>query len=269
MSENPNIEYEILTQEIYQTINKNELYKNINVQHNVKIKGKSGCEHQIDVYWEFINMGETHRVAIECKYYNKKVSIGKIRDFYGVLEDIGDIKGIFVTKVGYQRGAKEFAEFHGISLKELRFPVDLDWEDRIKDISIKGIINSIHVTNIEFHYNKEWCKNNLKENITIKNLRTDEVIIKDINNEYSLYELENKLSVDINTGGQTNVIKKYEFEDAYLVIPQYPKIKIDGITFTYDINVTNNDILIKGDEIAKAILKDVKEENIDFFWKNR
>ena len=66
--------------------------------------------------------GEVHRVAIECKNYNQKIPIGRVRDFFGVLYDVGNIKGIMACKEGYQDGAKKFADYYGISLKELRTP---------------------------------------------------------------------------------------------------------------------------------------------------
>ena len=50
---NPNIEYEKFTQEIYQELVNADVLKTTEVQHNVKLKGRSGQEHQIDVYWEY------------------------------------------------------------------------------------------------------------------------------------------------------------------------------------------------------------------------
>ena len=50
---NDNIEYEKLTQEIYNEILKNLYVKNIEVRHDEKLTGKSGQKHQIDVYWEY------------------------------------------------------------------------------------------------------------------------------------------------------------------------------------------------------------------------
>ena len=70
---NPNIEYEKFTQEIYQELVNADVLKTIKVQHNVKLKGRSGQEHQIDVYWEYEIAGTKQKVAIECKNYNKKV----------------------------------------------------------------------------------------------------------------------------------------------------------------------------------------------------
>ena len=121
---NDNIEYEKFTQEIYNEILKNLYVKNIDVKHNVKLTGKSGQKHQIDVYWEYQYDNTTFKIAIECKNYNHTVSIGKVRDFFGVLYDLEDVKGIMVSKKGYQEGAKKYGEYYGIDLMELRVPED-------------------------------------------------------------------------------------------------------------------------------------------------
>lgn len=119
---NEGAEYEKFTQEIYNEILKNQSVKNIDVKHNVKLVGKSGQRHQIDVYWEYQYDNTTFKIAIECKNYNHTVSIGKVRDFFGVLYDLEEVKGIMVTKKGYQEGAKKFGEHYGIDLMELREP---------------------------------------------------------------------------------------------------------------------------------------------------
>jgi len=59
---NKDVEYEILVQEIYQTLANENDSITIDVQHDIKLTGKSGQEHQIDVYYEFIWMNETHKV---------------------------------------------------------------------------------------------------------------------------------------------------------------------------------------------------------------
>ena len=95
-----------------------------NVQHNVKLEGRSGQKHQIDVYWEYEKDGKTHRVAIECKNYSRRISLEKVCAFRGVLDDLDDVSGIMVSKIGFQKGAKRYAKEFGISLKELRHPGD-------------------------------------------------------------------------------------------------------------------------------------------------
>lgn len=95
---NENTEYEKLAQEIYQAISDADGVKNINIQHNIKLPGKSGCNHQIDVYWEFEMMGIKHCVAIECKNYSSEVSVGKVRDFFGVLHTLETQKAFLLRR---------------------------------------------------------------------------------------------------------------------------------------------------------------------------
>ncbi|MCD4695152.1 MAG: restriction endonuclease, partial [Bacteroidales bacterium] len=119
---NPNIEYEKYIKTVFTQILKNEDIQNIFVDHDVKLKGKTGT-HQIDVYWEYKQFGELIKVAVECKRYSKNVSIGVVRDFNSVLQDLNCSKGIIVTTTGFQKGAIEFASNNNISLKIIRKPV--------------------------------------------------------------------------------------------------------------------------------------------------
>ena len=64
---NANIEYEKFAQEVYQELVNADVVKSTEVRHNIKVLGKSGQEHQIDVYWEYEIAGVLHKVAIECK----------------------------------------------------------------------------------------------------------------------------------------------------------------------------------------------------------
>ena len=55
---NTNTEYEKFTRDVCERL---ALYKGVqssSVQHDVKLKGKSGFEHQVDVYWEYQKDGE-------------------------------------------------------------------------------------------------------------------------------------------------------------------------------------------------------------------
>ena len=104
---NPNTNYELFTQEIYRQLGQAIKVNAATVQHNVKLEGKSGQKHQIDVYWEYEKDGRTLRVAIECKNYDSLVPVGKVRDFQGVLSDLNNVNGIMVSKMGFQEGAKE------------------------------------------------------------------------------------------------------------------------------------------------------------------
>lgn len=85
------------------------------VSRNVVLKGLKG-EYQIDVFYQFEHAGFIHRVAIECKYHNRPLDRDTIMPFCNKITDIGNIIGVIVSKSGYQSGAKEYAEKHGITL---------------------------------------------------------------------------------------------------------------------------------------------------------
>ena len=55
---NPNTDFELFTQRIYQKLVDNDVLKPTTVQHNVKLTGKSGCEHQL------MRIGNMKRTAL-------------------------------------------------------------------------------------------------------------------------------------------------------------------------------------------------------------
>lgn len=104
---NTGLEYEELVKRVYSSIAKQNKVKNINIQHNIVLEGKSGTKHQIDIYWEFSYLDITHKVIVEAKDYATKVKQEKIHAFKAVLDDIaGQPRGIYITRTGYQAGAK-------------------------------------------------------------------------------------------------------------------------------------------------------------------
>ncbi|EJL6325643.1 hypothetical protein CGT77_18075 [Vibrio cholerae] len=265
MADNINVEYEKLAQEIYQAINDQHELQNVEVKHNVKIQGKSGCEHQIDVFWEFFLMGELHRVAIECKNYNNDVSIGKIRDFFSVLHDIGNIKGIFVTKKSYQKGAKQFAEYYGISLKEMRYPNESDWEGRAKRIIFNSRCIMNRVKDREIFIDDEWAKQTGYDSRTPLSGMSDQVFINDRNEgiRQSMLHIEGHLPNDkVEESNRVHLVK---YENAYIETTTSEPVKISGIRYTYSVSVAKDQFVIEGAEIAKAILKDVKTGKQHFY----
>lgn len=262
-------EYERLTQEIYQALNDSEDVKAIDVKHNVKMEGKSGCNHQIDVYWEFEMMGETHKVAIECKNFKTHpVSVGRVRDFFGVLHDIGNIKGIFVTKVGYQSGAKKYADYYGISLKEIRFPIDDDWEGRIKEISLKVSAFSIHIKERKVNLDMDWIFDNTsyKEGDTMQiSAMNNELNIIDENGNFIMNFLELEDSLPREYKEEFDLKYSKTFTNGFLQSDMEIPLKIKSIDYVYDVIEYNHESLLDGEQIAKAILKDVKTGDIKFY----
>lgn len=268
---NENTEYEKFAQEIYQDFLTDEGLTT-EVKHNIKLQGKS-AKHQIDVYWEYTFAGVNHKVAIECKNYNKELNIGLIRNFYGVLTDIGNVNGIIVTKVGYQKGAREFAEHYGINLIVLREPQPEDWEGRIKTIvtNIQSISQKAKKWFIQYDY--DWCKTNLPEEI----LTSLEVKISGMNNEIWIFDengnqLKNFLQLQdelpVNEDMLLDNVHFYSFDNAFIKSENAGNIKIKGIQITYDTSIAKTQLVMDAENTTKAILKNVLTGEMKFIKKD-
>ena len=263
---NPNTEYEKFTQEIYQELVNADVLKTTCVQHNVKLKGRSGQEHQIDVYWEYEIAGTKQKVAIECKNYNKTVGIGKVRDFCGVLYDLNNVAGIMVTKVGYQKGAKEYASEYGISLKELRIPnpgeaiigeVEMNF-----DISVRRclfLVDADYAETDKFSVTKykhflDWMSlNNGSSWINATHIPLELINRNIINSNGTTITTLEKIEEELPEDSDLDIVFKYE--DAY-VNTRWGKIKINEIKYEYEYKNEKKIIAIDAQDFVKAILKD-------------
>lgn len=79
--------------------------------------------NQIDLYAEKKETLLTNRFVVECKDYNKNISVEKIRNFAQVVFSISTkekpVQGLYITNMGYTKEAKNFAESLNINLKTL------------------------------------------------------------------------------------------------------------------------------------------------------
>lgn len=276
---NDNIEYEKFTQEIYNEILKNLYVKNIEVKHNVKLTGKSGQKHQIDVYWEYQYDNTTFKIAIECKNYNHTVSIGNVRDFFGVLYDLEDVKGIMVTKKGYQEGAKKFGEHYGIDLMELREP-----EEGEAIVAETTLTIGSSVRHRLFQVDEDWAKEHdfniqlYKERLdwlfspncskwihaTHIPLTTKENKIR--NAKYEIIADIQKLEEEIPENCQQNKDYVFPFDDAYIKT-DCGNIKIKEIKFEYENHTETKQIKIDAQNITKAIFKNTISKKVQLIRK--
>ncbi|MGK5047110.1 restriction endonuclease [Janthinobacterium sp. GB4P2] len=108
---------------VYQSI-LNLRGERIQVSKNTKFRISERESYEIDIYYEFIHAGVRHRVAIECKDWNKPVDQGQVLLFHQKIKNIGDeLVGVFISRKGYQSGAIEVGDRHGIlMLKEQDLP---------------------------------------------------------------------------------------------------------------------------------------------------
>lgn len=274
---NPNIEYEKFAQEIYQGLLDAENVKTIKVQHDVKLCGKSGQEHQIDVYWEYELAGVKHRVVIECKNYKRTVSIGEVRDFYGVIDDLTNVAGVMVTQVGYQSGAKKYAGHNGINLKELRPPNESDGMIGQLETTINMAIRSRL-----FLVDEEWAKANDLNFTNYRNflasfkqddgwLNTDYIPLETppntniVNKKDELITTFEKLEGELPPEG---TVPEYifSFKDAYVDTTWGP-LKIKEVKYLYRKDKQTTVFGLHAMDFVKAILKDALNSDIKFIGK--
>ena len=272
----PNTEYELFTQSVYQQLVNMDVVRATKVQHNIRLVGKSGQKHQIDVYWEYEIAKTKHRVAIECKNYNRPISKQTVCAFKGVLDDLDGVKGVMVTRVGYQKGAKEYANEHGISLKELRTPkrgetiigefginihseirrilfkVDETWTAE-HHIDITGYKQRMDMISIDKAH--KWS------NSTHIPLHFMDSIIRDAKNK-EIISLE-ALEATIPDHPTDDFPYIFSYEDAYITTPWGP-VKILEIMFDYEIDDQQKSFFLDAEGFVKAILKDALSGNTDF-----
>lgn len=261
-------EYELFTQRVYQKLVNNDVLKPTKVLHNVKLKGKSDCEYQIDVYWEYEIAGSLHRVAIECKNYNSTVEIGDVRDFKGVLDDLNNVNGIMVSSKGFQSGAKKYAEEYGISLKELRYP---NRNDTIGEITVKHHINVIQCLYLideecaaqkkinlqhlrDFHSFFDYKKAEKWRNATHLPLEITSRVIRDSTGKKisSLDELERQHPEN----PEPNSSQVFKFEDAWIETRYWGPVKIQEVKYEFESEDLERTIQLAAELFVEAILKD-------------
>lgn len=120
--------YERLVKHILESKASDSL-KNFEVFGSRHYTGKSGHDHQIDVSVVFSLAGVRVIVLVECKCYSRRVQVNDVLEFATRLEDIGGHKGIIVSTVGFQEGAKKLAKSKGIALV---VACDLGWVPTIE-----------------------------------------------------------------------------------------------------------------------------------------
>lgn len=276
---NPDIGFELFTQRIYQKLVNNDVLKPTEVRHNVKLEGRSGCKHQIDVYWEYEIAGNLHRVAIECKNYDSLVPVGKVRDFQGVLADLNNVNGIMVSRKGYQDGAKIFAAEYGISLKVVRQPA---WNETIG--SITTVVHA-DVRHTLFLIDEGWIA---EHNFDLDKLRNFYASFQFDKADYwqaathfpvdmkdhfirnaegkiisSLDELEKQLPE--NPEPNTSIV--FPFEDAWLESRHWGQVRICEVVFEYESKVQETILNLAADDFVEAILDDAVSGRTEYIPK--
>lgn len=278
MKTNPNTDYELFTRHVYEVIVNSSALNPTYVKQDLKLKGISGLEHQIDVYFEFENHCGKHRVAIECKNYSSLVPIGKIRDFFGVLHDLGDgINGIMVSRKGFQRGAKTFAHKYGIHLIELR---EVTEEEIVGTITSHNYCEKTqHLFLIDETFANEHRINTNRIRKFYSEFQPDkakywlnspyvplEIIDSTIYDSFG-YKLSSIDDLDYCTPFKKHQDYLIKFKDAWVNTRIWGMVKIKGIKIESEIKENDIIINIQANGFVEALIKDVFSNETQYLPK--
>jgi restriction system protein len=87
-------------------------------EHLEKVAGVDGA-YVIDVTARFNALGANFLVLIECKHERRKVERQDVQILHDKLRSTGAQKGLLFSVSGFQEGAIEYADVHGIALIQL------------------------------------------------------------------------------------------------------------------------------------------------------
>lgn len=145
MAETESQQYEKLARDVIDRLAAIKGIQNSKVKWNRRLNSRyrkpngKPFKHQIDVLWEFELNGKQHRVAFECKSWTRPVDFTNLIRFVGVMSDLeDDVKGIIVTRTGYDINVEEYARVRGIGMIILDEAGSADF--------VSGIIPEISIT---------------------------------------------------------------------------------------------------------------------------
>ena len=105
-------EYE---RQVVSWLRQQERLQSFQVEHSQKITGFAG-EYTFDGVARFNAIGGAEFVVlIECKKHSRPVERGHVLALHQKLLDVGAHKAMIFSTAGFQRGAIEFAQKHGIA----------------------------------------------------------------------------------------------------------------------------------------------------------
>jgi hypothetical protein len=265
VSEN-STDYEKLAKRIYEEILALQGVENIDVRHNVKIKGKSGVEHQIDVFWEYKYAGVAHRVLIECKHYSHTVSLLHVRNLHGLITDIPNSTGIIVTTIGFQTGAKEYANFYEMGLKLIRKPRGEDWDGCIQIVNIQMQFNRNHYFGFKVGFDgKDQATMDLVEqDPSVMSTNSADIIVRDEGHEPCAFNLWLDRHVPSAIDGfgvecEATLLP----EKSYLVTADGRELKLGRLVVKYMSTCFEQDLEIDAMNLVEAVLQDFSSGEVE------
>jgi Restriction endonuclease len=249
------------------------------------------------VYWKFEKGGITYEAIVQAKDWESAVNQGQLLHFKGVLDDLpGQPRGIFVTRTGYQQGAKDVAAAHGIILFELGEPQKrpnttvtmLGWikydaeirsfklEGKLPDqepveelaMGLKTTVFEPRYSNIEFQIDSSWFDKNLatskinKSRIELNRLPIVQVIIHD-ENQAPASNLEAVVRQEIAIMKDEKLDRKHVehvFDRETFLGPPCTDnvfIKVNKVSFDLEIQVTETPAHFNLSKFVQVVLREI------------
>ncbi|NQZ55859.1 MAG: restriction endonuclease [Lentisphaeraceae bacterium] len=255
-------DYEKLAKKIYEDILALEGIENINVQHNIKVKGKSGVEHQIDVYWEYSYAGMNHKVLIECKHYSHNVSLLHARNLHGLITDIPNSSGVLVTTVGYQSGVEQYAGFYELGLKVIRKPKGDDWDGCIQIVNIEMNLRRNNYLDLKVDLDGN-CPETVELSKENKDFLSHDLVVEEKGfkpTPLNLY-LDRHIQQTKDFGEEKEVILTPE--KTFLLLPNGEKLKLGRLLVKYMTSEDKRTITCDAMDLVEAVLEDYKTGKIE------
>jgi restriction system protein len=92
--------------------------KDYKSKHLAALNGSDG-DYIIDVAVTFSALGGDFLVLIECKHEKRRTERQDVQILHSKLQSIGAQKGMIFSTAGFQEGAVQYAETHGIALVQI------------------------------------------------------------------------------------------------------------------------------------------------------
>jgi hypothetical protein len=260
-------DYEVLTQTILREAHLDQGVDSLTVEHDVTLQGNV-LTHQIDVLIRFVKERVPHAVIVQCKDWNSTVKQEHLLAFAGVLNDLPDNPaGIFVTRKGYQAGAKKYAEAKNIILYTLRDRTAADIIIERIELNITGFHPWTSQPSIEL--DQAWLDQQPKARgvpsgepiqVTIAGAEDGVMLCnEDGTPRQSFYQLKESLCTSMQEVPLHTVTQRFE-EPTYVYTSgdaRFPLVRLASVSYQVCVTPVRNHIVIESENIVAYILADV------------
>lgn len=241
---------------------------NTTIYQNYKIENIVGTKREFDVMIDSFINGFNIKIAIECKDFNRPISVEKIEAFETKCSMVPGIhKKIFISSNGFQKEAIKVAKAKGIELliaSKIDSNLILGWFS-VSEISITLL--SAGNANLLIDENEEYTKSiiyNIESPFIYKgNLTKLNDYLKEtyLSNRNSINDIALSVWINLSVGQKEKPFYapiKLRPEEFFLIDQNDKKIRVAGILINYQFLFTKTIVEIKESINLKELNGDLK-----------